>query len=104
RLVWVQEVEGSNPFDPIMTDGSHYVYVLRSTITGRLYVGSTSDLQDRLFRHNNSESKATRHGVPWVLIHHESFGSRSQAVRRELYYKTGKGRDELKKLVVGCLN
>jgi len=36
--------------------------------------------------------KATKHGVPWILIHSESFVTRREAVQRELYYKTGRGR------------
>jgi len=43
--------------------------------------------------------KATKHGVPWLLIHSESFATRPEAVQRELYYKTGRGRDELKEFV-----
>jgi len=75
-----------------------HVYVLRSMKTGRLYVGSCQDLDDRIHRHNAGHSKATRHGVPWFLVKKESFSTRAQAVRRELYFKTGRGRDELAKL------
>jgi hypothetical protein len=39
--------------------------------------------------------KATKHGVPWILIHSESFATRREAVQRELYYKTGRGCDDL---------
>src|SRR5215471_10425151 len=41
-----------------------HVYVLRSTKTGRRYVGSCEDLDERLRRHNFGHSKATRHSVP----------------------------------------
>jgi len=61
-----------------------------------MYVGSAASIEDRLRRHNSGSSKSTRHGVPWMLIHSESFCSRSEAVRREMYYKTGRGREELK--------
>ena len=74
------------------------VYVLRSQVTGRLYIGSTSNLNDRLRRHNDGRSKATKHGAPWDLVHTESFETRPQAVQRELFLKTGKGRDELASL------
>ena len=77
----------------------YFVYELRRQVTGRLYIGSTSDLNDRLFRHNSGQSKATRHGVPWELIYKEEFVSRSDAMGRERYFKTGKGRDELASLV-----
>ena len=42
---------------------------------------------------------ATKHGVPWILIHSESFATRREAVQRELYYKTGRGRDDLNTFV-----
>ncbi len=75
-----------------------HVYVLRSAKTGRRYVGSCEDVAERLRRHNAGHSKSTRHGVPWVLLHSESFSSRAEAMGKERYYKTGKGRDELDRL------
>ncbi|NWG13301.1 MAG: GIY-YIG nuclease family protein, partial [Acidobacteria bacterium] len=30
----------------------HYVYILQSLADGRYYIGQTSDLQNRLQRHN----------------------------------------------------
>ena len=75
-----------------------YCYVLRSRNTGRRYVGSCENLSERIRRHNVGDSKATKHGVPWVLLHSESFASRCEAAQRERYYNTGRGRDELDKL------
>ena len=72
-----------------------FVYVLRSGKTGRRYVGSCRDIDVRLRRHNAGQSKATKHGVPWSLIHSEAFPTRAEAVARELYFKTGAGRDRL---------
>jgi putative endonuclease len=77
-----------------------YVYVLTSEKTGRSYVGSTDDLDRRLSQHNAGHSKSTRHGVPWRLVHSESFETRSEAMVRENYYKTGKGRAELQNRLV----
>ena len=74
-----------------------HVYVLRSSKTGRRYVGSYEDLDGRLRRHNLGHSKATRHGIPWTLIHSERF-SRIKASKKERYYKSGRGRDELDQL------
>ncbi|PYL71290.1 MAG: endonuclease [Verrucomicrobia bacterium] len=75
-----------------------YCYVLRSEKTERRYVGSCENLADRIRRHNGGESKATKHGVPWALIHSEAFATRTEATQRERYYETGRGRDELDKL------
>jgi putative endonuclease len=72
-----------------------YCYVLRSRKTERRYIGSCEDLNERIRRHNAGDSKATKHGMPWVLVHSEAFATRAQATRRERYYKTGRGREQL---------
>ncbi len=77
----------------------YFVYVLVSDKTGRRYTGSCEDLDDRLTRHNAGRSKATKSGVPWRLVHTESFETRAAAVQRELFFKTGRGRDELDLLI-----
>ena len=75
-----------------------YVYVLRSLRTGRRYVGSCEHREERLRRHNAGETKSTRTGVPWVMIHSEEFETRLEAIRRERHFKTGRGRGELDRL------
>ncbi len=75
-----------------------YCYVLQSQKTGRRYVGSRENLAERIRRDNAGDSKATKHGVPWVLLYSETFPIRSEAAQRERYYKSGRGRDELDKL------
>jgi len=74
------------------------VYVLRSKTTGRFYTGSTSNLPARIEQHNTDASRSTKHHGPWELVHHEDFQTRSAAMCRERELKTGKGRDELKRL------
>ena len=78
-------------FNPVV----FYVYVLRSSKTRRRYIGSCEDLHERIRRHNLGHSKATRHGVPWILEYSESFATRAEAAARERFFKTGRGRDEL---------
>jgi putative endonuclease len=75
-----------------------HVYVLRSEKTGRRYVGSCEDLSARVDRHNSGKVRATKHGSPWRLLHSETLSTHNEAVRRELYYKTGRGRDALDQL------
>ena len=60
-----------------------FIYVLRSTQTQHYYVGSTEDVNVRLIQYNAGKSKSTRAGVPWELIHSESFETRSDAIVRE---------------------
>ena len=76
----------------------YHVYVLRSEKTGRRYVGSTQNIEERLAQHNRGHSLATKHGAPWMLLHSEEFATRAEAVQIERFFKTGKGRDLLDKL------
>ena len=74
-------------------------YVLRSESRSQLYVGSTSDLAKRLKEHNDNQAPATKNRGPWKLVYSEDLPDRSSAMRRERYFKTGKGREELKRLI-----
>ena len=76
-----------------------FVYVLRSKTSGRLYIGHTSDLTQRLGQHNHGVTKSTKNRGPWELVHREEFGMRGEAMRRERFLKSGQGREELKKLL-----
>jgi len=83
---------------PLARNHMFHVYVLKSAKTGRRYIGSCENLDDRLRRHNAGDSKATRHGAPWTLIYTETFTTRREALEKERYYKTGAGRDKLDRL------
>ena len=76
-----------------------WVYVLVSDKTNRRYVGSTQDVAARLVQHNLGQSKSTRHGAPWRLVYQEAFATRAEATQRERYFKTGKGREELTRIL-----
>jgi putative endonuclease len=64
-----------------------FVYVLYSSKLEKYYVGSTNDIEDRLYRHNSGQSTFTKTGIPWVLIHTEETATRAEAVRLENVYK-----------------
>jgi putative endonuclease len=66
---------------------NYTIYIIQSKITGRYYCGQTCDLQDRLTRHNNGESKSTKSGCPWNLIWTAEVATRSEAVRIEAQIK-----------------
>ncbi len=76
-----------------------FVYVLRSSVTGRLYTGATTDLDRRLLQHNSGLSRSTKNRGPWVLVHKEELASLADALRRERFLKTGRGRDELQRIL-----
>jgi putative endonuclease len=47
---------------------NYKVYILWTEVLQKYYVGSTNDLEDRLYRHNSGQSTFTSKGVPWKLI------------------------------------
>src|SRR5579863_1787900 len=75
-----------------------FVYVLCSRTTGRYCTGSTQDLGQRLRQHNSDLSISTKHRGLRDLVHREEYASLAAAVPRERFLKTGKGRDELKRI------
>ncbi|OGH23694.1 MAG: hypothetical protein A2958_02910 [Candidatus Levybacteria bacterium RIFCSPLOWO2_01_FULL_38_13] len=78
-----------------------YVYILKSLRNDRLYTGSTNNIERRLHEHNSGHGKYTSLTKPFKLIYKEEYRTRLEARKRELFLKTGKGRDKLKKLIMG---
>jgi putative endonuclease len=74
-------------------------YIIKSLKSGRFYIGSTSNLNDRVLRHNAGRNKSTKSGVPWVLVYHQSFNDEHDAYRREMEIKSYKGGEAFKKLL-----
>ncbi len=71
-----------------------YVYILYSESFGRSYTGFTSDLEQRLLSHNELSKKDwTKRYRPWVLIYSEVYSTKGEAMAREKFLKTGKGRE-----------
>ncbi len=75
----------------------YYVYVLFSLNDKLLYIGSTHDLKTRLKSHKNGSVRSTKERRPLELIHYEFFISKAEALAREKFFKSGFGRNELKK-------
>jgi len=76
------------------------VYVLLSKSTGRFYTGQTSDLPRRLLEHQSGLARYTRNRGPWELVFSEEYATRAEAMTRERFFKSGKGRIFLKNLLV----
>ena len=68
---------------------------------GKLYTGQTQDLNQRVEAHNSGFSRYTKGRGPWKLVHHEEYDSRGAAMKREMFLKSGKGRELVKKLIKG---
>ena len=75
------------------------VYALKSEIDGRIYVGFSSDTERRLREHNSGKTKSTKGYRPWTLIFTEQCATRAEAREREKFYKSGRGKEILKRMV-----
>lgn len=58
----------------------------------------TSNIEERIERHNRGYEKTTRAYRPFELIYTEDQATREEAREREKYFKSGVGKEFLKKL------
>lgn len=77
----------------------YFVYVLRSWVSGRHYIGSTNDVQRRLKDHNRGKDRSVRGRGPFDLVLVEPYDSRQEAVARELQIKSYKGGEAFRCLI-----
>ena len=68
---------------------SCYIYVLGSEHRNirRTYVGWTTDLDQRLARHNTGTGAKSTRGRVWILLYAERYKTRSEAMSREWHLK-----------------
>ena len=77
-------------------------YVIYSEKLKKRYVGSSMHPANRLIEHNKGKSKYTSRGIPWFLKYIEYYPTRTEAMSRERYLKTGSGRYFLDRLFEGA--
>lgn len=80
---------------------SYFVYLLRSLNFDKWYIGSTSSIDKRLKRHISGRSIFTKKFMPWEVFYFEKFETKSEALKREYYFKSPKGFLELKRIKSG---
>ena len=67
-----------------------HVYLIKSTRYNWVYVGSTSDLENRLREHNAGAVQSTKFRRPYILIYCETFDNIEDARRREKSIKANR--------------
>ena len=78
---------------------SYYAYVLKSKRDDIRYVGSGENADERLRCHNKGDYRFTKGHRPWELVFQEEFTTRSEAIQREKFLKSGQGRALLDKIL-----
>ncbi len=61
----------------------YWTYILYSQILNKYYVGSTSDLKQRLSDHNTGRSHYTARGKPWELVYSTEITTNTEALQLE---------------------
>lgn len=73
-----------------------FVYAISSQNGNYIYVGMTKDLESRINRHNQKRERSTKAYAPFNLIYSEQVKTRSEARKREIYWKSGFGKEKLR--------
>ncbi len=74
----------------------YYTYILLSLKDHKFYIGYSSDLKQRIKDHFSGKNKSTHSRRPFKLIYYEAHLSKKDAMRRERYFKTDKGKSSLR--------
>ena len=73
----------------------YIIYALKFTV-GRLYVGMTGNLKQRMADHSRGHVKSTKNRGKFEIIIIENVPDRVAARKREKYWKSGCGKEQLK--------
>jgi len=69
-----------------------YVYLLKSIKNPeKTYIGYTTNLKERIKKHNEGGSIYTKDDRPWKLVSYHAFDEEYKALSFEKYIKTGSG-------------
>lgn len=70
----------------------YYTYVLLSGKDNKFYAGYSEDLKLRFEQHKTGKVSSTKDRRPLELVYYESCISKKDAMHRERYFKTYKGK------------
>jgi len=78
---------------------NHTVYILFSELKNKFYIGYTSNLAERLIRHNQKSKGFTGNVNDWKIIYTENYQTKEVATKRELQIKSWKSRVKILELI-----
>ena len=79
---------GSNP---TFSAKMYFAYILKSLKDNKDYYGSTGNIESRLKQHNYGKVKSTKNRIPLILHYSEQFDNKSDAIKREIFFKSIEG-------------
>jgi len=77
----------------------YFVYILQSAKDNSFYIGYTSNIEERLWEHNEGRTRFAKYKRPWNLIYKEIYQVKTVALKREKYLKSLKNKRYLAKII-----
>ena len=77
-----------------------YLYIIKSINKDYNYLGVTSNLEKRLYSHNNGNGKSTKPYKPFMLFYKEEYKTLSEARKREWFLKCTSEGGKLKRKIL----
>ncbi len=75
------------------------VYILQSERNGTFYVGSTNDVERRVFEHQIGHVKSTKNLRPWVLKFFKEYDTLIEARKIEYKLKSLKSKKIIERII-----
>ena len=69
----------------------YYTYLLKLS-NGDYYAGSSEDLRNRIKDHQEGKNISTKPFRPVKLVYYCAFNTKTQAIKFEMYLKSGSGK------------
>ena len=77
----------------------YHFYILFSKTNDKYYIGHTSQLEDRLRKHNSNQKGFTGKYNDWKVVYTEAFETKPEAYARERQVKAWKNRKRIEELI-----
>ena len=77
----------------------YYFYIIYSTLLDKYYLGYTSDLNERLKKHNTHHKGFTGKANDWKVVYSENFNNKNDAYKREQQVKKWKNKSKIETLI-----
>jgi len=77
----------------------YHTYILFSEFTDKYYIGQTSNILERLQKHNSKNKGFTNQADDWGIVYRKSFDTRAEALSHEKQIKKWKSRKMILKLI-----
>ena len=75
------------------------VYILFSELKNRFYIGFTSNLAERIVRHNQKSKGFTGNVNDWKIVFTETYEFKEEAQKRKLQIKSWKSKIKIQALI-----